>query len=88
MDWMSSYYPEVLEREWQGLLRRMGPEAMILFRSAHSAPPFLDTTRVGPKRTPLRAHLSFRSEEARALSLADRVHTYASFHIAVVPEAA
>ena len=82
MDWMSSYYPEALEREWEGLMRRMGPEAMILFRSAHVAPPFLDTMTIGPKRTPLRERLAFRTEEAQALSRADRVHTYASFHIA------
>ena len=88
MDWMSSYYPEALEQEWEGLLRRMGPDAMILFRSAHAAPPFLNTMTVGPKRTPLRERLSFRTEEARELSLADRVHTYASFHIGVVPETA
>jgi S-adenosylmethionine-diacylglycerol 3-amino-3-carboxypropyl transferase len=88
MDWMSSYYPEALEKEWEGLLRRMGPDAMVLFRSAHAAPPFLDTMMIGPKRTPLRKRLSFRTEEAHALSRADRVHTYASFHIAAVPETA
>lgn len=84
MDWMSSYYPEALEQEWDGLVRRLDPDAMILFRSAHVAPPFLDTTRLGPARTPLRQHLSFRAEEAEELSRADRVHTYASFHIATL----
>jgi len=88
MDWMSSYYPEALEQEWDGLLRRMGPQAMILFRSAHTAPPFMDTLTVGPDRVPLRQRLHFRPDEAQALSRADRVHTYASFHIAVVPETA
>jgi S-adenosylmethionine-diacylglycerol 3-amino-3-carboxypropyl transferase len=88
MDWMSSYYPRALEEEWDALLRRMEPGGLILFRSGHAAPPFLDTTRVGPARAPLRHALRFRAEEARALARADRVHTYASFHIAEAPEAA
>jgi S-adenosylmethionine-diacylglycerol 3-amino-3-carboxypropyl transferase len=88
MDWMSSYYPEALEQEWKGLLRRLDPQATILFRSAHAAPPFLDTTRIGLERTPLRELLGFRAEEAQELSRADRVHTYASFHIAALQGAA
>ena len=39
-----------------------------------------------PDRMPLRRRLGFRAEEARELSRAGRVHTYAGFHIAVVPE--
>lgn len=35
-------------------------------------------------RMPLR--LGFRAEEVRELSRAGRVHCYAGFHIAVVPE--
>ncbi|HEY1721602.1 MAG TPA: BtaA family protein [Magnetospirillaceae bacterium] len=87
MDWMSSYYPEALEQEWEALMRRLRPGAQVLFRSAHVAPPFLDTTMVGPERTPLRQRLGFRTDEAQELSRADRVHTYASFHIAIVPGA-
>lgn len=86
MDWMSSYYPEALVEEWNGLLRRMEPGAMVLFRSAHTAPPFLDTTLIGPSRTPLRQALTFRTDQATELSRADRVHTYASFHIGLIPE--
>lgn len=88
MDWMSSYYPQALEQEWEALLRRLQPGARVLFRSAHAAPPFLDSTLIGPDRMRLRQRLGFRAEEARELSRADRVHTYASFHIAVVPETA
>lgn len=88
MDWMSSYYPEALEQEWESLLRRTGPDSMILFRSAHAAPPFLESIGIGPRRAALRDVLSFRTEEARTLSRADRVHTYASFHIAVPRETA
>ncbi len=88
MDWMSSYYPEALEAEWAALLRRLEPGGQILFRSAHAAPPFLDATPAGPARAPLRQWLRFRTEDARDLSRADRVHTYASFHIAEAPRAA
>lgn len=88
MDWMSSYYPEALQSEWDALLRRMTPGGLILFRSAHATPPFLDTTLAGPTRTPLSRSLRFRTAEAETLSRADRVHTYASFHIAEAPGAA
>ena len=64
------------------------PRAPIPFRSAHAAPPFLDTTRVGPARTPLSRHVGFGAAEAQTLSRADRVHTFASFPIAVAPETA
>lgn len=86
MDWMSSYHPEALEQEWEALLRRLQPGARVLFRSAHTAPPFLDSTLVGPDRMLLRQRRGFRAEEVRELSRAGRVHTHAGFHIAVVPE--
>jgi S-adenosylmethionine-diacylglycerol 3-amino-3-carboxypropyl transferase len=85
MDWMSSYYPQALHEEWQALHARLAPGARMLFRSAHVAPPFLDTLHVGAARTPVRAWLQFRPEEAQALARADRVHTYPGFHIADVP---
>ncbi|HET9425547.1 MAG TPA: BtaA family protein [Gemmatimonadaceae bacterium] len=81
MDWMSSYYPELLAEEWHAVHRQSTADARILFRSAHHAPPYLDSVHVGPAGIPLREWLSFREDEARELSLADRVHTYASFHI-------
>jgi S-adenosylmethionine-diacylglycerol 3-amino-3-carboxypropyl transferase len=86
MDWMSSYYPEALQAEWDALVRRMKPGGRILFRSANVDPPFLDTLRIVGK--PLKEWLRLHPEEARALSAADRVHTYMSFHIGDVPGAA
>jgi S-adenosylmethionine-diacylglycerol 3-amino-3-carboxypropyl transferase len=86
MDWMSSYYPAALQAEWDALARRMAPGGRILFRSANMAPPFLDTLRIGDR--PLRQWLRLHPEEAQALSRADRVHTYMSFHIGDVPGAA
>jgi S-adenosylmethionine-diacylglycerol 3-amino-3-carboxypropyl transferase len=87
MDWMSSYYPADLEAEWTALLERVEPGGSVLFRSAHMSPPFLDKTLIGAERTPIRQLLTFREGEAKALSRADRVHTYASFHIAQTPGA-
>lgn len=85
MDWMSSYFPAALEEEWNALLRRMKPGGTILFRSAHEAPPFLDTTLIGPARKSMREALIFHDDEARRLARADRVHTYAGFRIAEIP---
>ncbi|HET6485247.1 MAG TPA: BtaA family protein [Spirochaetia bacterium] len=87
MDWMVDH-PQALAAEWESLYDRMEPGGRILFRSAHALPPYLEDVRVGPSRLPLREWLSFRTEEARQLARMDRVHTYASFHIAEVRESA
>lgn len=85
MDWMSSYYPQALQAEWNALRVRMIPGGRILFRSAHASPPYLDTITIGSDGLTLRNWLSFRETEAFEFSRADRVHTYTSFHIADVP---
>ena len=85
MDWMSSYYPELLQEEWNALHDRLAPGARVLFRSAHTDPPYLDSVRVGPQRMPLREWLAFDPESAARLGAGDRVHTYASFHVAEAP---
>ncbi|MBK1722717.1 S-adenosylmethionine--diacylglycerol 3-amino-3-carboxypropyl transferase [Thiocystis violacea] len=84
MDWMSSYHPEALAEEWQAILARASADARIIFRSAHAAPSYLDRIELGAARTPLRDRLQFHPELAQRLSLLDRVHTYAGFHIADV----
>lgn len=85
MDWMSSYYPDLLVEEWNAIHRRITPNGRVLLRSAHHAPPYLDSVRVGADRTPLREWLAFQDGESRRLSARDRVHTYASFHVGVAP---
>lgn len=85
MDWMSSYAPAALHEEWEAILRRAAPRARILLRSAHARPAYLDHVAVGAKRRSLRDVLTFDDALAAELSLADRVHTYAGFHIADVP---
>lgn len=84
MDWMSSYdYPALVE-EWQAILARATGDARILLRSAHARPRYLDQLRLTPGGPRLRDMLHFHDDWARQLSHADRVHTYAGFHIADV----
>ncbi len=85
MDWMSSYYPDALDAEWTAILARAAPRARIIFRSAHAHPKYLERVRL-PHAGSLRDLLRFDVETAQRLTLRDRVHTYAGFHIANVVE--
>jgi S-adenosylmethionine-diacylglycerol 3-amino-3-carboxypropyl transferase len=84
MDWMSWYYPQALCEEWSAILDRATPEARVLFRSASPDPRYLEQVNVtrGGREMPLTPFLHFDRELAAKLHLQDRVHTYASFHIA------
>lgn len=86
MDWMSSYHPQALVDEWNAILSRATPNARIIMRSAHAAPAYLQTLRVGENRPArwLPEVVRFQPELAAELSRQDRVHTYAGFHIADV----
>ena len=84
MDWMSSYYPEALTEEWEAILKRATPKARIIFRSAHVQPRYLDKIRLGHARERLCERIIFDHSRARELTRADRVHTYAGFHIATL----
>ena len=84
MDWLGSFRPDALREEWAALLECAAPGARTIFRSAHAQPAYLDTLTVpgtGRNRN-LRELLSFHPELATRLTQADRVHTYAGFHIA------
>jgi S-adenosylmethionine-diacylglycerol 3-amino-3-carboxypropyl transferase len=86
MDWMAHYHPAALNAEWQALVARAAPQARILFRSASDEPTFLDQVRlmdnIGAPNIRLTDRLQFDRPLAEALHQRDRVHTYASFHIA------
>jgi S-adenosylmethionine-diacylglycerol 3-amino-3-carboxypropyl transferase len=84
MDWMSSYQPRALVEEWNAILDRAAPRARVILRSAHADPGYLRTVQVGDgaSRRPLTEAVRFNPDLARTLSRADRVHTYAGFHIA------
>jgi S-adenosylmethionine-diacylglycerol 3-amino-3-carboxypropyl transferase len=58
----------------------------VIFRSANADPGYLRTVDVGhgTHRRRLNEAVRFHPELARELSRADRVHTYAGFHIADV----
>ena len=84
MDWMSSYdYPALVE-EWRAILERASGDARILLRSAHARPRYLERLTLGAEGQHLREVPHFRDALASDLSRADRVHTYAGFHIADV----
>ncbi len=84
MDWMADAFPRELAEEWQAIFTVARPDARVLFRSGAREPGFLDGLQVerGGQRAPLREHLRLDSALASALHRRDRVHTYASFHIA------
>ncbi len=86
MDWMSSYQPRALVEEWNAILDRASTAARVILRSAHADPTYLRTVHVGEgaNRRPLSEAVRFHPDLARTLSKADRVHTYAGFHIADV----
>jgi S-adenosylmethionine-diacylglycerol 3-amino-3-carboxypropyl transferase len=83
MDWMASYDLEGLIEEWNAILHRAADRTRIIFRSAHTAPAYLDHVRVGEgsDQRPLRDAVAFHPALAHDLSREDRVHTYAGFHI-------
>jgi len=84
MDWMSSYHPQALVDEWNAILERAAPGARVILRSAHQDPGYLHTVRVrqGRDSRALDEVVQFHPGLARELTRADRVHTYAGFHIA------
>ncbi len=79
MDWMASHDPQALAQEWHEIFRRATPAARLIFRSAHRRPRYLEAVRIGGAS--LLERLAFHEQTARELSLDDRVHTYAGFHI-------
>ena len=83
MDWMSSYYPDALQEEWNAIVGGAAPGARIIFRSAHRHPGYLDRILIAGR--PLKEELRFHDGLALALEPLDRVHTYAGFHIADMP---
>ncbi|MGV6818189.1 MAG: DUF3419 family protein [Thiotrichales bacterium] len=86
MDWMSTYYPAELVKEWQHIFNRASDNARILFRSAHAEPAYLQQISVvqNSKVAPILDKLNFHPDWAAELTREDRVHTYAGFHIADV----
>lgn len=86
MDWMSNHDPEGLANEWNAILEKSAPNSQIIFRSAAIKVDYLNNLEVfykGSKRK-LGDMLDFDIALANNLHQLDRVHTYASFHIASI----
>jgi S-adenosylmethionine-diacylglycerol 3-amino-3-carboxypropyl transferase len=79
MDWMASHDRAALAEEWREIFCHATPAARLIFRSAHRRPRYLEAVRIGG--VSLIERLAFHEQIARELSLEDRVHTYAGFHI-------
>lgn len=75
MDWLTSK-PELLQQEWNCILRSAKPGARIIYRSGGTS---FDRVPTFAKRK-----LEFESSLAEALSIHDRVGTYGSFYLARV----
>ncbi len=84
MDWMGSYQPDALAKEWGLILARARSDARIIFRSANAAPRYLEQIELGPAGARLHELLRFHPDLTRRLQPLDRVHTYAGFHVADV----
>ena len=88
MDWMSVHKPQELVREWNAILFQATSNARVIYRSAALNVTYLDDliVNVSGARCPLGAALTQRRDLANSLHPSDRVHTYASFYIADLPE--
>jgi S-adenosylmethionine-diacylglycerol 3-amino-3-carboxypropyl transferase len=85
MDWFTGADDPALVAEWEAILDRAAPGAVVLWRSAGFGSGFvLDVTvrRQNQRRCGLGDLMRLRTAEAAALHARDRVHTYGSFHIA------
>lgn len=85
MDWLCDR-PGALAAEWQQLLGRAAPGARIIWRSGGRGSDIVESlvvTRAG-RLARLGELLTFARDQAAELHERDRVHTYASFHIATL----
>jgi S-adenosylmethionine-diacylglycerol 3-amino-3-carboxypropyl transferase len=87
MDWLSSHKEEELRREWNAIVKRATSSARVIYRSAAQQVTYLDDLEVLVDGQPVRLKQMLTQNHALAerLHAQDRVHTYASFHIADLP---
>lgn len=84
MDWLCDKFYNVLEDEWQAIVRRAAPNARVIWRSGGTHTDFVDRVEVDidGKLRRVGELLTYHRELADGLHEKDRVHTYGSFHIA------
>jgi len=83
MDWMS-VHPEPLKKEWQAILDHAPEDARFLYRSASQTAGFVGETEIqwDGKAQNLGDIIDYNTDLTERLHEIDRVHTYASFHMA------
>ncbi len=84
MDWLSHQDRSLLTAEWQAIVERACPEAMVLWRSGGFSVDFVDPLEVvfNGRSTTVGNLLKYDQSTAAACQIRDRVHTYGSFYIA------
>jgi len=84
MDWLCGKHYPVLQAEWQAIVQRAAPNARVIWRSGGVQTDFVDRVEVTAdgRRRRIGELLSYHRQLAEELHARDRVHTYASFHIA------
>ncbi len=84
MDWLSDKYFDLLEAEWDAILRRAAPDTRVIWRSGGLETDYIRRVRVqrNGQRRPLHEMLDYNQELADSLHKKCRVHTYGSFYIA------
>lgn len=84
MDWLCDKHFNILEDEWQAIVRRATPDARVIWRSGGTHTDFVDRVEVDidGKLRRVGELLTYHRELADGLHEKDRVHTYGSFHIA------
>ena len=81
LDWLGDRRPDQLTDEWEWILRRAGPSARAIWRSAHPEPSWMHAGRRADGR-PLSDSWLLDRDLATRLHARDRVGTYGGFHIA------
>ncbi|MDO5566899.1 MAG: BtaA family protein [Planctomycetia bacterium] len=86
MDWLATNLWPALVTEWEAILMRATEDTRIIWRSGGYRTDFLERVELDFKgngeKEPLVNHLKMYDDLANELHQKDRVHTYASFHIA------
>lgn len=84
MDWLCDKHFNILEDEWQAIVRRAAPNARVLWRSGGTHTDFVERVEVDidGKLRRVGELLTYHKQLADELHEKDRVHTYGSFHIA------
>ena len=86
MDWLATNLWPALVTEWEAILLRATEDTRIIWRSGGYRTDFLERVELdfigNGEKEPLVNHLKMYDELANELHQKDRVHTYASFHIA------